>query len=120
VANRELLVAALAKVLLTRGADEWFATLTGAGVPCGPINDVAQGMRFADSLGLEPIVDVEGSAQVANPLRLSATRVSYRHRPPALGENEKEILAWLDGVEGLDATDGLKAADDFQEARALR
>jgi hypothetical protein len=37
-----------------------------------------------------------------------------------LGENEKEILAWLDGVEGLDATDGLKAADDFQEARALR
>jgi crotonobetainyl-CoA:carnitine CoA-transferase CaiB-like acyl-CoA transferase len=117
VANREQLIAVLGKALLTRGADEWFATLTGAGVPCGPINDVAQGMRFADSLGLEPIVDVDGSAQVANPLRLSETGVSYRHRPPALGENENEILAWLDGVEGID---GLKVADDFEEARALR
>ena len=53
-------------------------------------------MHFAESLGLEPIVDVFGSAQIANPLRLSATAVSYRHRPPALGEDEKEILDWLD------------------------
>jgi len=96
VANRELLTPTLATALRTRGADEWFATLTAAGVPCGPINDVAQGMHFAESLGLEPIVDVFGSAQIANPLRLSATAVSYRHRPPALGEDEKEILAWLD------------------------
>ncbi len=82
VAHREQLTAALANVLRTRGADEWFATLTGAGIPCGPINDV------------------DGSAQVTNPLRLSATGVSYRHSPPALGGDEKEILAWLDGVEG--------------------
>jgi len=99
VANRELLTPTLATALRTRGADEWFATLTAAGVPCGPINDVAQGMHFAESLGLEPIVDVFGSAQIANPLRLSATAVSYRHRPPALGEDEKEILAWLDTEE---------------------
>ena len=99
VANRELLTPTLATALHTRGADEWFATLTAAGVPCGPINDVAQGMHFAESLGLEPIVDVFGSAQIANPLRLSATAVSYRHRPPALGEDEKEILAWLDTEE---------------------
>jgi crotonobetainyl-CoA:carnitine CoA-transferase CaiB-like acyl-CoA transferase len=116
VANREQLTAALTQVLLTRGADEWFTTLTGAGIPCGPINDVAQGMRFAQSLGLEPIVEVDGSAQVANPLRLSATGVSYRHRPPALGENEKEILAWLDGVEGAD---GLQDADGFDRAGVL-
>ena len=102
VAHREQLAAALAAVLCTRGADEWFATLTGAGVPCGPVNDVAQGMRFAESLGLDPIVDVDGSAQVANPLRLSATAVSYRHRPPALGGDEKAILAWLDGPESVE------------------
>lgn len=100
VAHREQLAAALARVLRTRGADEWFATLTGAGIACGPINDVAQGMRFAESLGLGPIVDIDGSAQVANPLRLSATDVSYRRRPPALGEGQQEILAWLDGDEG--------------------
>jgi crotonobetainyl-CoA:carnitine CoA-transferase CaiB-like acyl-CoA transferase len=99
VANRELLTPTLATALQTRGADEWFETLTSAGVPCGPINDVSQGIHFAESLGLEPIVDVHGSAQIANPLRLSATGVSYRHRPPALGEDEKEILAWLDTEE---------------------
>jgi crotonobetainyl-CoA:carnitine CoA-transferase CaiB-like acyl-CoA transferase len=67
-------------------------------------------MRFAESLGLVPIVDVDGSAQVANPVRLSATPVSYRHRPPALGADEQEILAWLDGDEdGLDQTDGEEA-----------
>jgi crotonobetainyl-CoA:carnitine CoA-transferase CaiB-like acyl-CoA transferase len=101
VANREQLAAALGIVLRTRGAEEWFATLTAAGVPCGPINDIAQGVRFAESLGLEPIVDVFGSAQVASPLRLSATPVDYRHRPPALGGDEKEIFAWLDGADGV-------------------
>jgi len=100
VANREQLTAALGIVLRTRGAEAWFATLTAAGVPCGPINDVGQGMQLAESLGLEPIVGVFGSAQVANPLRLSATPVSYRHRPPALGGDEKEIFAWLDAEEG--------------------
>ena len=103
VDHREELIATLGAALRTRGADEWFTTLTGAGVPCGPINDVAEGMRFAESLGLEPIVDVEGSAQVANPLRLSQTPVSYRHGPPGLGGDEKEILAWLDSAESSES-----------------
>ena len=100
VAHRESLVAVLGTVLRTRGAEEWAITLSAVGIPCGPINDVGQGMRFAESLGLEPVVDVDGSAQVANPLRLSATGVSYRHAPPKLGGDEKEILAWLDGEAG--------------------
>ena len=120
VGHREQLVRELAKVLLTRGADDWFATLTGAGIPCGPINDVAQGMRFAESLGLEPIIDVEGSAQVANPLRLSATDVTYRHRPPALGEDEKEIFAWLDCVDSPDSPYGVDGADGFEDAGMVR
>jgi crotonobetainyl-CoA:carnitine CoA-transferase CaiB-like acyl-CoA transferase len=99
VAHRDQLTAALGTVLLTDGADEWFTTLTAAGIPCGPINDVAQGVSLAESLGLEPIVDVLGSAQITNPLRLSATEVSYRRRPPSLGEDEKEILSWLDAAE---------------------
>ena len=106
MAHREQLTAALGTVLRTRGAKEWFATLSDAGVPCGPINDVAQAMAFAESLGLEPIIDVDGSAQVANPLRLSATPVSYRHRPPTLGGDEQEILAWLDADDDSEKDDG--------------
>ena len=97
VAHRDQLTCALVTVLVTWDADQWSATLSAAGIPCGPINGVAQAMALAQSLGLQPIIDVQGSAQVANPLRLSATGVSYRHRSPALGGVQEEILAWLDG-----------------------
>ncbi|MGH3423553.1 MAG: CaiB/BaiF CoA transferase family protein [Nocardioidaceae bacterium] len=96
VAHREELAALLGEVLATRPADDWFAELSRAGVPCGPINDVAQGMQLAGSLGLEPIVDVGGSPQVANPLRLSGTPVSYRHPPPDLGADADDVNRWLD------------------------
>ncbi|CAN5398456.1 CaiB/BaiF CoA-transferase family protein [soil metagenome] len=96
VAHRDELGALLSAVLMTRTADEWFDLLTGAGVPCGPINDVAQGMALADDLGLEPLVDVDGVAQVAHPVRLSATPATYRASPPGLGADGAELLAWLD------------------------
>jgi crotonobetainyl-CoA:carnitine CoA-transferase CaiB-like acyl-CoA transferase len=99
VAHREELKARLSHMLVGRTADEWFTVLSAAGVPCGPLNDVGQGMALADRLGLEPIVDVEGSAQVANPLRFSATPVSYGRRPPGLGADSDEVLAWLDHEE---------------------
>lgn len=95
VAHRDELGSLLGAVLRTRTADDWFSVLTDAGVPCGPINDVSQGMELGASLGLDPIVDVGGSAQVAHPVRLSATPATYRHAPPALG-SDQEILTWLD------------------------
>ncbi|MGH3501643.1 MAG: CoA transferase, partial [Nocardioidaceae bacterium] len=103
VLNRSELAQELGGVLKTESADVWFDRLTAAGVPCGPINDVAQGMELAETLGLEPIVDVAGSAQVANPIRLSKTPVSYRLPPPPMHGGEEEILRWLDD-DGNDAT----------------
>jgi crotonobetainyl-CoA:carnitine CoA-transferase CaiB-like acyl-CoA transferase len=123
VGHREQLTDAPASVLRTRGADEWFAILTGAGIPCGPINDVAQGVRLAESLGLDPIVDVDGSAQVANPIRLSATGVSYRRRPPVLGGDEEEILAWLDGAgdaDGLEGAEIRRGAESYEGVARCR
>ena len=89
VANRDALCGILGQVFRTRGADHWHEVLTEAGVPAGPINDLAEAFAFADRLGLGPVVSVPGTAtlQVANPVDLSATPVSYRLAPPAL---EKE------------------------------
>ncbi|MDP4502075.1 CaiB/BaiF CoA transferase family protein [Nonomuraea turcica] len=95
VAAREALVAELNAALRERPADEWFELLTAAGVPCGPINDLAAAFALAEDLGLEPAVEVGGVGQVANPIRLSATPPSYRRPPPALGEDQgwlREIL----------------------------
>ncbi|WP_188190292.1 CaiB/BaiF CoA transferase family protein [Nonomuraea sp. SYSU D8015] len=95
VAARADLVAELNAALRERPADEWFELLTAAGVPCGPINDLAAAFALATDLGLEPAVELGGVGQVANPIRLSATPPAYRLPPPGLGQDEawvREIL----------------------------
>ncbi|AVH99972.1 CoA transferase [Streptomyces sp. WAC00288] len=101
VAHREELAAALAGPLGTRTADDWFEELTAAGVPCGPINDLADAFGLADRLGLAPRVpeSAAGPGQVANPIRLGATPPSYRSAPPRLGEHTDAVL----GAEGRTA-----------------
>ena len=98
-AHRDELRPLLVERLRTRTAMEWFAEITAAGVPCGPINTVEQGVRFADEVGLEPVVSVGegGSAvpSVRNPIRLSATPPSYRLPPPSLDEHGDGIRRWL-------------------------
>ncbi|MEO3805005.1 CoA transferase [Nonomuraea sp. B1E8] len=95
VAGRDGLVAALDDALRERPADEWFGRLTAAGVPCGPINDLAAAFALAEELGLEPSVRLDGVGQVTAPVRLSATPPSYRRPPPELGQDDawvREIL----------------------------
>ncbi|MFI1719103.1 CaiB/BaiF CoA transferase family protein [Streptomyces litmocidini] len=100
VAHREELVEALAGPLGTRTADAWFEELTAAGVPCGPINDLAAAFDLADRLGLAPRVpeSAAGPGQVAHPIRLDATPPSYRTAPPRLGEHTEDVLAELGRV----------------------
>ncbi|MFJ5879228.1 CaiB/BaiF CoA transferase family protein [Streptomyces sp. NPDC093088] len=95
VAHREELAAALAGPLGGRTADGWFEELTAAGVPCGPINDLADAFGLADRLGLAPRVpeSAAGPGQVAHPIRLGATPASYRAAPPRLGEHTDAVLA---------------------------
>ncbi|MGH8861620.1 MAG: CaiB/BaiF CoA transferase family protein [Jatrophihabitantaceae bacterium] len=85
VANRDAMNAVLGEALAPRDAADWFARLSAAGVPCGPINDVAAAFALATRLGLDPVADAAGSPQVANPIRLSATPPTYRLAPPDLG-----------------------------------
>ncbi len=97
--NREQLRPLLLEALSAKSAQDWFAILTEAGLPCGPINTVAGGVELAEDLGLEPVVmagDGEGAVPtVRNPIRLSATPASYRLAPPALNEHAAEIRRWL-------------------------
>lgn len=91
---RPHLVAALA----AHDADHWFDRLNAVGVPCAPINDVAQGVAFANSIGLDPITGIrpDGDPTVRSPIGFTRTPVTYRLRPPRLGEHDDEIRRWLD------------------------
>ena len=95
-ANRDQLRPLLVDRLRTRTKDEWFRELITAGVPCGPINTVNDGVAFAAELGLEPVVRPGGIPSIRNPITFSATPVSYRLPPPELDEHGKEIRDWLE------------------------
>jgi crotonobetainyl-CoA:carnitine CoA-transferase CaiB-like acyl-CoA transferase len=93
--HRDELGALLEARLVTLPAAEWVVRLTDAGVPAGPINDIAQAFALATELGLEPVAEVDGVRTVRSPLRLSETPVEHRRRPPRLGEHDAELRAWL-------------------------
>ncbi len=104
VENRAALVAVLAPLLAARASRDWIAALEAAGVPCGPINDVAQvfddpqvqhrGMRVTAP---HPVA---GSVpMVASPIRLSLTPVVHDVPPPTLGQHTREVLVGLLGMD---------------------
>ncbi|MEH6563887.1 MAG: CaiB/BaiF CoA-transferase family protein [Halopseudomonas sp.] len=101
VANRELLIPLIRQATVFRTTAQWIAELEQAGVPCGPINDLAQVFDDAQikARGVEISLPhtLAGEVKlVANPIRLSRTPVEYRKAPPLLGEHNAEVLAdWL-------------------------
>lgn len=88
---RPLLVAALSR----RGSAEWFGELRAAGVPCSPINSVADGVALAQGLGLEPVATTGGVPGIRNPIGLSGTPPRYELPPPELDEHGDQLRAWL-------------------------
>jgi crotonobetainyl-CoA:carnitine CoA-transferase CaiB-like acyl-CoA transferase len=102
VENRAELTRLLAEVFRKRSTREWVELLEAAGVPNGPINDIAQVFE-------EPQVEARGVRielphaagamlpMVASPMRFSATPLEYRRAPPLLGEHTEEVLRGLLG-----------------------
>ncbi|ODU07034.1 MAG: carnitine dehydratase [Pseudonocardia sp. SCN 72-86] len=94
--NRGELAPLLIQRLAHKGSQEWFALLTAAGLPCGPINTVEGGIRTATDLGLEPVVLAGGTIPtVRNPLSFSATPPHYEGAPPDLDADGDQIRRWL-------------------------
>jgi crotonobetainyl-CoA:carnitine CoA-transferase CaiB-like acyl-CoA transferase len=114
VAHRADLVPMIAKATRLRDTSDWIAALEAVGVPCGPVNAIADVFEDphvkARGVRVEVPHETAGSVSlVASPVRLSQTPVSYRSAPPALGGQTAEVLAdWLD----LDsaAVEALRAA----------
>ncbi|WP_032408404.1 CaiB/BaiF CoA transferase family protein [Rhodococcoides fascians] len=87
VEHRDQLVDILNSALRTRTADEWYRELMARNVPAGPVNSIEEAFAFAQSLGLEPRIEVPGAVAegVRNPVDFSATPVNYRLPPPPAG-----------------------------------
>jgi crotonobetainyl-CoA:carnitine CoA-transferase CaiB-like acyl-CoA transferase len=115
-ANRAELKPLLAERMSRRTAAEWFTELIGAGVPCGPINTVKDGIEFAQGIGLEPVVTAghgDGAVPtVRHPLTFSGTAARYDLPPPRLDEHGEQIRAWLRTAERRSARGGASTAPD--------
>jgi crotonobetainyl-CoA:carnitine CoA-transferase CaiB-like acyl-CoA transferase len=97
VRNRDELTPRLAKALLRHTTEQWLDSLKSAGVPCGPVNDLAR--VFEDpqvrhrGLRIDLPHATAGTAPgVRNPVRFSRTPVEYDHAPPALGADTDAVL----------------------------
>jgi formyl-CoA transferase len=104
VRHRELMVQLITERLATRPAREWLALLEPAGVPCGPINDLAQ--VFSDPQVLHRRMAVKAPhpkagevTMVANPIKFSATPIAHDRAPPLLGEHTDEVLRSVLGMQ---------------------
>jgi crotonobetainyl-CoA:carnitine CoA-transferase CaiB-like acyl-CoA transferase len=105
VENRARLVPILGELIKGRSSADWITALEAAGVPCGPINDLAgvfadpqlvhRGMKVTMDHPAAPGVDL-----VANPIKMSGTPITYDRPPPPLGFDSAEVLGRILGLDG--------------------
>ena len=100
IKHRAILVPQLQNLFARENTATWLERFAAAEIPAAPINTVAEAVSAAQTHARGMIVQLEhpaiGAAKsIANPIRFSATPVSYRQPPPLLGEHTAEILRSL-------------------------
>lgn len=103
VANRAALVPEIDRLCRARSTNDWLRALATAGVPCGPINDLAQVFEEPQVRHRKMRFDLPHSLggkvpQVRNPVLYSRTNLEYRDPPPLLGEHTHAVLQQVLGV----------------------
>ncbi len=103
VANRALLIPEIDRLCRQKTTRQWLAVLAPLGVPCGPINNLAEVFDEPQVKHRKMRFDLPhpggGSVpQVRNPILYSRTALEYRDPPPLLGEHTAEVLATELGI----------------------
>jgi crotonobetainyl-CoA:carnitine CoA-transferase CaiB-like acyl-CoA transferase len=105
VRNRDLIIGLISEALARQPVAAWTEQLSRAGVPAGPINDIAGVFRDPQVQHRQMRVEVEHPVAgtlplIGSPLRLSQTPVAYQAPPPLLGQHTDEVLCGLLGMSG--------------------
>ncbi len=99
VAHRELLCDELTKQFAKQPRTYWLDVLDQSGIPCGAIHNVAEALAMPQAQARNMIVNFteQGSPvrALGNPIKLSASPVSYRTPPPQLSEHTDSTLTDL-------------------------
>jgi len=97
VANRIRINAIVGGKLAANTTAYWVETLNQAGVPCGPVNSVAEVFADPQILAQEMVMDIDhpghGTVRMLGfPVKFSGQPCQVRRPAPGLGEHSDEIL----------------------------
>jgi crotonobetainyl-CoA:carnitine CoA-transferase CaiB-like acyl-CoA transferase len=100
VLNRNELIPLINEYTKKQTADHWLNEMEKAGVPCGPVNDLAQTFADPQIKHREMAITMphrnnpdEGVTLIGNPLNFSDTPIQYKKAPPVRAEDTRKILS---------------------------
>jgi len=96
--NLPALAAVMNDKLRARPVKEWLAALETEGVPCGPINSIADMAADPQTAARDMVVELEHpragrTRALGLPIKLSRTPGKVSRPAPVLGEHTREVLA---------------------------
>ncbi|MGE0155237.1 MAG: CaiB/BaiF CoA transferase family protein [Reyranellaceae bacterium] len=94
IANRAALVAAMEPVLRSRPRDAWIEALGKVGVPCAPVNDIAELANSEQMRAVDLMRTLPGSNMpiVGLPISFDRQRPQPQGDSPRLGQHNAEVL----------------------------
>ncbi|MDN3353644.1 CoA transferase [Actinomadura sp. DC4] len=101
--NADELIAILDEALRVRTTDEWIARLTAAGVPCGPVNSLAEALDDPQAHHRELVVETPhprwGTVRHVRTAGRGWWPAPEPRRAPELGEDRDDLLRGLLGMD---------------------
>jgi crotonobetainyl-CoA:carnitine CoA-transferase CaiB-like acyl-CoA transferase len=99
IAHRTELIDLLENIFAQQDAEYWLERIRSAEIPCGAINALDEALNDPHIQHRGLIIEMEHPLgmikMLGSPLHLSETPVTYRRRPPLLGEHTREIISEL-------------------------
>jgi crotonobetainyl-CoA:carnitine CoA-transferase CaiB-like acyl-CoA transferase len=94
--HRDACLAEMSERLASESTEHWLTRLGAAGVPCGPVNDLAQAVVDPQTIARDLIAETEhprlGTVrQIRSPLRMEGSAEELRPAP-ARGEHTRQVL----------------------------
>jgi len=100
VAHRAECVRLVQEIVRTRSCAEWLELLTRLGVPCAPINTLAEVLAHPHTAARGIVLDYRHPSlgalkTIAQPIQFEGEARGIRSPPPMLGEHSREVLEEL-------------------------